>query len=179
MIYKELWKQVPFFENCYEVSNFGNLRSLDRTIKHKTKTNFYKGKDVNVGVSSNGYKSYVFYNNGYRKSHTIHRLVANLFIDNPNNKNQVNHIDGNKLNNHFSNLEWCTHQENSTHAKENNLTKAKKVVMYVNGVPQLIFDSITEASIQTNTTLTNIAKCSRGLIRQAGGYNWELLKESK
>lgn len=72
-----------------------------------------------------GYKRVCIYSSGKRVKILVHRLVAMLFVDNPDNKKQVNHVDGNKSNNHYLNLEWCTNSENITHASLNGLNKKK------------------------------------------------------
>lgn len=80
-----------------------------------------KKKVLSQGVSTRGYKQIGFRQNGKIKVYTIHRLVAEAFIPNPENKPCINHIDTNKFNNNVSNLEWCTYKENYTHAKNNGL----------------------------------------------------------
>lgn len=104
----EIWRDIPQFEN-YQISNFGRVYS-----KHK-------GDIKALEVNKKGYQAIRPYKKNVRKTFRIHRLVAELFIDNPENKPQVNHIDGNKLNNHYSNLEWCTNRENAIHAAKNKL----------------------------------------------------------
>jgi hypothetical protein len=112
----ELWRPVPGFELSYEVSSFGRIKSIDRfsvgVVSQKL-----KGKVLKLSVSNSGY-----YFCTLRKDNTpyglfIHRLVALAFIENPGSKTQVNHIDGDKLNNHVLNLEWNTPRENQKHAE--------------------------------------------------------------
>lgn len=103
-----IYKNVIGYEDTYLVSEYGHI------------------KRINTGkvLKSNPVKGYLkieLCKNSIRKSFSIHRLVAMAFIDNPFNKEQVNHIDGNKLNNHFSNLEWVTAKENTIHAIKNGL----------------------------------------------------------
>jgi len=82
--------------------------------------NFNTRRKLKPGLMK-GYHIVTFYNNKRRKSHLVHRLVAKAYIPNPNNSPEVNHIDGNKLNNHMDNLEWVTHAENMKHAGESGL----------------------------------------------------------
>lgn len=110
MLNIEIWKPVVGYETNYEVSNFGSVRSLDKRGNNyhhllpkylqSNKRYFY----VNVSLK------------GKSKRKRIHRLVAEAFIPNPLNKTEVNHIDGNRYNNHVSNLEWVTSSENKLHA---------------------------------------------------------------
>lgn len=103
----EVWLPVPSYEGYY-VSNFGRVKS------------FYTGKILKPAISL-GYLFVHLCNNSKRKIFYVHRLVAQLFVSNPDNKPQINHRDGNRLNNHISNLEWCTSAENIKHAVEHNL----------------------------------------------------------
>ena len=117
----EEWKAVVGYEGLYEVSNRGQVRSLDRVVPTRSGKRFCKGKLLKHIRSSTPTKG-KFYNqvelrNGSEGggSKAIHRLVAQAFIpnDDPVNKNDVNHIDGNSLNNNIDNLEWCTPKENA------------------------------------------------------------------
>jgi hypothetical protein len=97
----EIWKDIIGYESYYQVSNLGNIRSLDRVINNKK----YKGQLKKLGLSENGYYRVSLQKNMERRQFMVHRLVAIMFIDNPSNKSFVNHKDGNKLNNHMNNLE--------------------------------------------------------------------------
>ena len=122
----ELWREIPGLESRYAVSNKGRVYSLPRVVpnKHGTQSPI-KGKILIPSIVKGYPKLSVIFNNK-RKHFTIHRLVAKLFIPNPDNKPQVNHIDGNKLNNDASNLEWCTAIENIAHAVKSGLRVARK-----------------------------------------------------
>lgn len=113
---KEIWKDIPEYEGVYQISNLGNIRSLDRTIKDKNKTYLLHGKTLKQGLR-NSYKVINLNKNATRKSYQIHRLVAEAFIPNPNNYNIVNHIDENPTNNNVNNLEWCNQKHNVNHSK--------------------------------------------------------------
>ena len=111
----EIWRKIEGFEN-YEVSNLGNVRSL----KNK------KVKILKLIKRETGYIFINLYKNKKIHHKSVHRLVASTFIPNPQNKSQVNHIDGDKTNNKVENLEWCTAKENSQHAWNTGLSKSLK-----------------------------------------------------
>lgn len=117
----EIWKEIKGYEGLYEISSFGNVRSLSRTYiaKGKATVIFKPGQIVKTYV--NRYVNVKLYKNTKRYSHQVHRLVAIAFVENAANKPEVNHIDGVKINNHKSNLEWCTPLENVKHAIETGL----------------------------------------------------------
>ena len=119
----EIWKPILGFEQFYEISNLGNIKSLPRTAKAKN-GNFYLRKErILKPCLKPIYESVNLCGIHNRRQEYIHRLVAETFIPNPNNKPQVNHINGLKTDNRVENLEWCTHKENMTHAKEKGLKK--------------------------------------------------------
>jgi hypothetical protein len=117
----EIWKDVVGWEGLYEVSNIGRVRSVDRYLGHPNSPTgaFRKGK-ILTPKSKKYADIHLWRNSKYVSTH-VHRLVAIAFIDNPENKPEVNHRDGNKLNNHISNLEWVTRSENLKHAAETGL----------------------------------------------------------
>ena len=120
---EEIWAVVDCYNERYQVSNFGRVRSVDMLISNRYGTlTRKKGRILKDGICGSGYRGVSLSIDG--KSHTnyVHRLVAQAFIENPKNKPEVNHIDGNKENNHASNLEWVTHKENFFHAIKNDLT---------------------------------------------------------
>lgn len=110
---KEIWK--PINDNIlYEVSNFGNIRHVVKKIKRKFRLSNNGYSRLNLSVPNEKYKL---------KGYMVHRLVAIHFLKNEKNLNIVNHIDGNKTNNHVDNLEWCTQKKNAVHAVETNLKR--------------------------------------------------------
>lgn len=104
---KEIWKDIEGYEGLYQVSNYGNVKSMERTIyKRKCKTIM-----KTPSLSGKGYLKTSLCKNGKIKYAFIHRLVAQAFIPNPENKPTVDHIDRNKLNNNVNNLRWATYTE--------------------------------------------------------------------
>lgn len=110
------WKPIKGFEGLYEISNAGNIRSFHSREAKTLKT--WESKDGYIRVSLR--------KNSKIYSKLVHRLVAKTFIPNPENKPQVNHIDGDKTNNKIDNLEWCTAKENIQHAYDTGLHKLLK-----------------------------------------------------
>lgn len=121
----EVWKDAPAWENCYEVSSLGRVRSKDKVrIKErqgKLVQAKYKGRIRKQEITNTGYNRVNLRDCGRDNNVSVHRLVAEAFITNTESKPTVNHIDGNKLNNNVSNLEWSTLSEQMIHAVKNNL----------------------------------------------------------
>ena len=166
----EIWKQV-FLENVdmqdkkYFVSNLGRFKNSFGTIMD------------NYKVNDNGYIRVYIYN----KTYTMHHLVAITFIENPENKEQVNHKDGNKLNNSVSNLEWNTCSENNLHKFQiglgNNFTR--KITQYdlqMNKIKD--FNSITEAGKELNIGKSNITGVLNNYRKTAGGFIFKYLEDN-
>jgi hypothetical protein len=109
----EEWRSIPEFSG-YDVSSLGRVRSINRLCGNRP--GITKGKLLKPFVNKRGYLEVNLYKNSKSTAKIIHRLVAQAFIPNDNNKPQVNHIDGNKLNNKVSNLEWMSNSENQKHA---------------------------------------------------------------
>lgn len=112
----EIWKDIKGYEGIYQVSSRGKVRS------------FHFGKNIKILRFSirGGYANVILYKNKKRKTFSVHRLVAEAFIDNPNDLPEVNHKDEDKLNNQVENLEWCTPKYNSNYGTRNKRIKETK-----------------------------------------------------
>lgn len=157
----EIWKDIIGFEGLYQVSNFGNVKSLRNNINLSpalTRKKYYVVK-LCYRLSS--------------KSIFIHRLVATAFIANPENKPSVNHINGIKTDNMVENLEWCTNKENTIHAYKIGLKKPcyKSVAqLSLKGEIIKIFNSIKEAGKELNIDASSITKVCLNKQQTAMGF---------
>ena len=114
----EIWKPVIGYERMYEVSNFGRIKTIiDKVIEKSGKEKRKSPKIMKQSFTSTGYLMVNLMHRYYK----VHRLVAMAFIPNQENKPEINHIDGNPLNNKVENLEWCSHTENMQHAVRTGL----------------------------------------------------------
>lgn len=163
----EIWKDIQGFENLYQVSNLGRVKSLN--YKHTGKEKILKL------TKSNGYLDVILYNAGEYKHCLVHRLVAQAFIPNINSSLQVNHKDENKLNNRVDNLEWCTPKYNSNYGtKTIRFSKSRGTSVRCIETGK-IYHSAREAERQTgidNTQIVGVCKNKYG-YKTAGGYTWE------
>lgn len=162
---KEIWRPIKGYENRYFVSNFGRVKGPLKILK--------------PSISNWGYERVrIVDNNGKRTSPRVHRLVAQAFIPNPKNKPQVNHIDGNKLNNNVKNLEWATASENKLHdvgqlgAKPWKM-KSKKCRCIETGKE---YHSIHFASVSTGISKTQLQEHLKGHRSHAGNLHWKYIK---
>lgn len=168
----EIWKDVIGYESLYQVSNLGRVRSLDRLVISNNGKRNLKGKILkNRKGLYNDYYFVSLCNNIKCKNILIHRLVAQAFIANPENKPQVNHIDGNVNNNSINNLEWCTHSENNLHkARKLGLGRIKKVMCVET---KQIFINATIAAEFIGLNRHSVSQCCNGRSNTAGGLHWQ------
>ena len=124
---QEVWKDIVGYEESYQVSNLGNVKSLRREYSPNGGKRFTEEKLLKFGIHKDGYLQAHLSENGKTKTFLVHRLVAIHFLDKIYDKLEVNHIDGNKKNNLFSNLEWSNRSENMKHAFDNNLKTSRKM----------------------------------------------------
>lgn len=173
---KEVWKTIEGYEGLYEVSSLGRVRSLNYNRKSETKL-------LSI-ANHNGYLRICLSKNNEKTNLFIHRLVAKTFIPNPENKRQVNHIDGDKTNNNVNNLEWTTPSENIKHAINMGLLpkllpykRKYKVIQYdLNGNIIKIWDSAKEVKKALNISNSQISKCAKGRLKTVHNYIWRYVK---
>ena len=162
---KEIWRNIEGFEN-YQVSNLGNVKSLN--YKNSGKEKLMKPMD-----NGWGYLFVELRKNGEGKVKTIHRLVAEAFIPNPDNLPCINHKDENKTNNRVDNLEFCTYEYNTNYGTSNE-RRAKKLAKPVICIETgIFFSSAMEAERQTEISNGNIKSCCKGKRKTASGYHWK------
>jgi hypothetical protein len=124
---KEIWRDIEGFEEMYQISNLGRVKSLKRISRRYSNggVKFEQERILKTRTNTSGYEDVPLTKNGKCKRFSIHRLVAKAFLE-PSDKPEVNHKDGNKLNNNVSNLEWCTKAENIKHSFKMGLNSTKK-----------------------------------------------------
>ncbi len=127
------WKSVPGYEEEYQISNTGLIKSLARVVKSNSTNHWYTKSEklLKPEIMNSGYYRVQLLKNGIINRFLVHRLVAKVFIPNPLDKPEVNHKDGNKLNNHVENLEWVTISENKKHALATGLRNPKLAATYI------------------------------------------------
>jgi hypothetical protein len=193
---EEIWKAVINHESYYEISNLGNVLSLERVIEYEyptksgtiiKKRSFKKSKKLKTHINSAGYYTTDFQVNKIKETVTIHRLIAEAFIPNPENKPTVNHRNGIKLDISIENLEWSTYGENNKHAVDNNLRqspwtgkfgadnpKSKSVIQYDKAKNKINdFPNAREAQRITGINYKHISSCCLGKRKTHGGYIWK------
>ena len=111
----EVWKDIPNYDSLYQASNWGGIRSLDRIVCDGRSL---RGINLRLSINDKGYLQVTLSKGGYPKTYEVQRLIARTFMENPNNLPQVNHRDGNPLNNHIDNLEFTNQTGNQIHAYE-------------------------------------------------------------
>ena len=184
---QEIWKDVIGYEGIYQISNFGKLKSFKKDKNGRILSNVNKnGWYLTVVLSKSGNKEI--------KTMRIHRMVAEYFIPNPDNKPEVNHKDMNKQNNHVDNLEWCTRKENGQHSRLNKPESLNGMIFYNKHIrPNEIlqydlagnfiasYANGRDAHLATGVCQRNILQVAHkteyapGMTRkQAGGFIWKI-----
>lgn len=173
---KEVWKDIKGYEGLYQVSNLGNVRSLNYNRQKII-------KQLRPCKNIRGYWAVSLLKNNKRKTKMVHRLVAESFIENTKNNILVNHKDGNKNNNCAANLEWCTPQYNINEAFRMGLNKAKKgqehhlsrkVKQYdLDGNFIKKWNCFRDIEREQGFKHSNISACCNGKYDKMYGYRWE------
>lgn len=172
-----LTKEIEGFNGRYLISSNGIVTSVYRYAKiHGVMVKITKPKELKPGIDSKGYLVVGLFNgDGVQHSKRVHRLVAEAFINNPENKRCVCHKDNNKTNCNVENLYWGTDQENILQAFKDGIHKNKRAVMQTTNTGEVLktFSSIHEASRETGIQSQNIWNCVVGRKKTAGGYIWK------
>lgn len=172
---REIWKDIKGLEGKYQISNKGRVKSLH-----------YNWSDCKkVLIPQEQKTGYLCVNIG-GKLRTIHRLVAEAFIENPNHLPQVNHIDGNKQNNRIENLEWISASDNLIHAYKSGLKVAtsnhlKKKILQFDLDGNFLKEWECTKDIERNLSIhhSNISACCKGRLKTSGGYIWRYADDWK
>ena len=190
---KEIWKDVVGYEGLYQVSNLGNVKSVEREMQNYRGNKFIKvSKPIGKFINKYGYIRVTLYKNGIPRPFTVHRLVATAFIPNPMGLKDINHIDFNKKNNNIENLEWCSRSYNVKHAIKHNpnilsgimnhIEKCKRPIIqytmqgeFVKEFPSAR-DAMKELGIHTShiydVANKRLGSDKRWIRKSAGGYIW-------
>lgn len=171
----EVWKPVEGYGGLYEVSNYGNVMSLQHG----------KPRLLKLLPTPFGYLRVHLHRNGFVRDYFVHRLVAMHFLPNPDCLPQINHKDECKTNNRVDNLEWCTSSYNMNYGQISPLERARKalsrpVEQYTkDGELVGSYESAVHASRETGVLRRNICACCRGEYgnKTAGGYVWKFKEE--
>lgn len=170
---KEIWKDIEEYEGIYQVSNLGKVKSFKRGSERMLKP----------CRDRRGYLIVDLYKNGKHKNNKIHRLVAQAFIPNPENKSEINHIDEDKTNNNVDNLEWSTRKENLNHGTRNE--RASRIL----SIPIIAtnlktgesreFYGTNECARQLGLHYQNITSVLKDRRKQTGGYTFQYKGDNK
>lgn len=167
----EIWKPIAGYNGKYEISSFGRVKSHAYTSV----------RFIREQLAGKGYPKVSLRKDGKTQQHYIHRLVAEAFLDNPEQKTEVNHIDGNKRNNHVQNLEWVSRKENQMHAFNNGLLKnmenreraidvlRRPIICDQTGK---VYASVSDAARELGVATTNISSILLGRRPHVKGYSF-------
>ena len=163
----EIWRDIEGYEGLYQISNKGRVKSLHNGSE----------RILRPVIDRYGYYYIMLYNDSVRKYFKIHRLVAQAFISNPENKPQVNHKDENKKNNCIENLEWATAKENSNYGTRNERvadSRSKPILQYSKSGDFIRgWKSAREVERMLGIANSHIIACCKGKRKSAGGFVWQ------
>ena len=183
----EVWKDIFGYEGLYQISNYGNVKSMrrfNRMSKQDEKVGYFREEKLLKKVKRRlGYLQVSLAKNGNTKNVMIHRLVAEAFIPNPNNFYCINHKDENPSNNNVENLEWCTIQYNNAYGARNKRVsqKLKKPINQydLNGRFIKQWSSATDASKELGVPRAHIGSCISGKRKTTGGFIWKKVEKKQ
>lgn len=154
----EIWKDVIGFEGIYEVSSMGSIKSKERKVPYgNIGILIIYEKILKPKLTKDGYFSVNLRKPKISKHCRIHRIVAEAFCTNLENKPLINHINGNKLDNRAENLEWCTPSENIKHSFNIGTSKPSNTIKILDTSTNIVYNSITDAANQKNIGKSNLS----------------------
>lgn len=180
--FDEVWKDIKGYEDLYQVSNFGRVKSLRRSVVLGKNIRQVKEKVIKPFITNKGYYQIILSKNGKTSHKLVHRLVAMAFIPNPNKYLIINHKDENPLNNHADNLEWCGYSYNNNYGNRNKIVSdkmtngklSKKVLQItLNGDFVKEYPSTKQVERELGFYHSHISKCCLGTRDSAYGYKWK------
>lgn len=173
------WKSVKGYEELYEVSDKGYIRSLPKICKKmegkELKDYLYSGKILKPYVDRKGYLKVKLYKDGAGKVKFVHRVVLESFVGNPKELPQINHKNEDKTDNSLHNLEWCSASYNVNYGTRNKALEKPIRQMSKDGKVLNEFKSASEAAKHTGLHQSLISQCCIGKRKTTGGYRWQFL----
>lgn len=175
---QEVWRDILGYEGYYQASSLGHVRSSTREITQKGHKSCYtrimNGKTICPRKQNSNYDLVWLSKDGEVHPQLVHRLVAQTFIINSDNKPCVNHINGNKSDNRVDNLEWCYYSENIKHS--HNIAGRKRTAKFIVCVElNRTFQGITDAASKLNINRCSISHALNGKSKSAGGFKWRFV----
>lgn len=176
----EIWKDIVDYKGLYQASNLGRIKSLD---KKDAMGRLVKGKIMKPATRKDGYLQITLHKDKKATKFLVHRLIAEIFIENKQNLKEINHKDENKQNNNISNLEWCSRKYNVNYGEANKKRRykllnkrGKKIAQYdKKGNLLNMFLSLSQATRDTKVNKAHISECCNKYRKTAGGYKWECI----